>query len=85
MMATPETGPTPEPAAQKEPKAARPGRGGSREGAGRPVIKMKIKRVPLQGARIPGWLVDWLKSEKDMGYKIEAVLIGYHKLTQPKA
>jgi hypothetical protein len=64
--------------------AASPGRGGSRAGAGRPAVKKKIKRVPLQGARVPGWLMDWLKSEKDMGHKIEAALIEYYGLTPPK-
>ncbi len=63
--------------------AARHSRGGSRSGAGRPAVKTKIKRVPLQGARVPGWLMDWLKAEKDMGHKIEAALIGYYGLTPP--
>ena len=67
----------------KELPKQRPGRGGPREGAGRLAIKTKIKRVPLQGARVPGWLMDWLKAEKDMGHKIEAALIGYYGLTPP--
>jgi len=60
------------------------GRGGSRAGAGRPAVKTKIKRVPLSGARIPGWLMDWLKAEGDMGHMIEVALIGYYGLKPPE-
>jgi hypothetical protein len=76
---------SPEPIAKNTaPTAAtRPGRGGSRAGAGRPAVKTKIKRVPLQGARVPGWLMDWLKAEGDMGHKIEVALIDYYGLTPP--
>lgn len=69
---------------QAEQPAPKPGRGGTRPGAGRPLKKTKIKRVPLQGARIPGWLLDWLKAEGDMGHKIEAALIGFYGLKQPE-
>jgi len=76
---------SPEPVAKNTASTAatRPGRGGSRAGAGRPAVKTKIKRVPLQGARVPGWLMDWLKAEKNMGYKIEAALIEKYNLTPP--
>jgi hypothetical protein len=60
------------------------GRGGSREGAGRPVVKMKFKRVPLAGARVPGWLMEWLKAKGDMGRVIEAALIERYKLNPPE-
>jgi len=63
--------------------ATRSGRGGSRAGAGRPAVKTKNKRVPLQGARIPGWLMDWLKAEGNMGYKIEQALIEKYGLKPP--
>jgi len=68
---------------QVEPSPKRPGRGGSRAGAGRPMKKTKVKRVPLQGARIPGWLMEWLKAEGNMGSKIEAALIAQYGLTPP--
>lgn len=61
----------------------KPGRGGSRDGAGRPAVKTKSKRVQLAGARIPGWLMEWLKSEGDIGRKVEMALIEKYKLTPP--
>lgn len=68
---------------KEPPKAAPVRRGGSREGAGRPAIKTKTKRVPLAGARIPGWLMDWLRDQGNMGGRIEAALIEKYKLTPP--
>jgi len=69
--------------AELSQNAPKTGRGGSREGACRPMKKTKIKRAPLQGARIPGWLMDWLKVEGNTGRKIEVALIGYYGLTPP--
>ncbi len=64
--------------------STKPGRGGSRSGAGRPMKKAKCRRVQLQGARIPAWLMEWLKAEGDVGRKIETALITHYKLTPPE-
>jgi hypothetical protein len=67
----------------KKTSKGKPGRGGSRTGAGRPAVKAKIKRVPLAGARIPGWLMDWLRDQGNMGGRIEAALIEKYNLMPP--
>lgn len=60
-----------------------PKRGGTREGAGRPAVKQKIKMVPA--GRLPGWIVDWLKSQPGKPADIiEAALIAQYGLTPPE-
>jgi len=69
----------------KETPKAGPGRGGSREGAGRPMKKKAISRIPVQ-IRLSGWLLDWLKAERksDMGKTIEQALIEKFGLKSPE-
>jgi hypothetical protein len=64
--------------------AARPGRGGYREGSGRPAKKTKVKRASIN-ARVPGWMADWLRAEGDVGRKIEVALIAHYGLTPPES
>jgi hypothetical protein len=63
------------------------GRGGSREGSGRPkgsTIHPPLRRVSLTGFRLPQWIVDWLKSQEGSGGRIiEEALVKQYKLRQP--
>ena len=58
-------------------------KGGTRPGAGRPIKKARYRRVQLQGDRIPGWLMDWLRDQGNVGRLIEQALIAQHGLTPP--
>lgn len=57
-----------------------PGRGGIREGAGRPAKKITDKRRSLT-VRLPVWLIEYLDGKA--GQKIEAALIAQYGLTAP--
>lgn len=58
-------------------------RGGYREGAGRPAVKQKIKKQ--QSGRLPGWIVDWLKSQPGKPAEIiEQALIEKFGLQPPE-
>ena len=63
------------------------GRGGWREGGGRPkgsTIPKHLKRVKLTQFRLPQWIVDWIKSQEYSGGRIiEEALIKYYKLQHP--
>jgi len=71
-------------------KPAGPGRGGPREGAGRP---SGMNRVPLN-VKLPEWLVRWLKREvktarafnakTSQSMMIEKALIEYYNLKEKK-
>ena len=58
-------------------------KGGTRPGAGRPMKKERYRRVQLQDARIPGWLMDWVRDQGNAGRLIEQALIAQHGLTPP--
>ena len=63
------------------------GRGGMREGGGRPkgtTISPHLKRVNLNNFRLPQWIVDWIKSQDYSGGRIiEEALINYYNLEHP--
>jgi hypothetical protein len=59
-------------------------RGGYREGAGRPAVKMKLKKEQM-ATRLSGWIVEWLKSQPDKSADlIETALIEKYGLTPPE-
>ena len=64
------------------------GRGGYREGGGRPkgsTMPKHLKRIKLTPFRLPQWMVDWLKAQPEAGGRlIETALVKYYKLKQPK-
>ncbi len=63
------------------------GRGGWREGGGRPkgsTMPKHLKRINLNDFRLPQWTVDWLKAQDYSGGRlIEEALIKYYKLEHP--
>ena len=64
------------------------GRGGFREGSGRPKGSTKqphLKRVNLNDFRLPQWIIDWLKAQPESGGRLmEEAIVKYYKLKQPK-
>jgi hypothetical protein len=60
------------------------GKGGKREGAGRPPIDPQLVKVPV-GYKLPSWVVEWLREqETPAAVLIEEALIKAHKLKPPK-
>jgi hypothetical protein len=63
------------------------GRGGRREGGGRPkgsTISPHLERVNLPDFRLPQWIVDWMKSQERSGGRIiEEALVKYYRLKPP--
>ena len=64
------------------------GRGGLREGSGRPKGSTKpehLRRVNLNDFRLPQWIVDWLKAQPESGDRMmEEAIVKYYKLRRPE-
>ena len=66
------------------------GRGGARQGAGRPKgaktknpMDSRFKRNRL-GVRLPMWVIDWIRGQNESsGRLVEKALVHYFKLKKP--
>lgn len=67
-----------------KPTMKKTGRGGRRDGAGRPWKKIKFQKLPMP-VRLSGWVVEWLKEQDGKPAEmIEQALIEKYGLTPPE-